>query len=98
MAPGGFSTTAACDGFGNIRSTFPEDDYGCLQGTSMSTPYAAGVAALLLSRNPSLNPAQLKNKLSSTAFFDASFMNPGEYGAGVICADRALGAPTQCGR
>jgi subtilisin family serine protease len=36
-------------------------------GTSSSTPKVAGVVALMLSKNPSLTPAQVKNILRSTA-------------------------------
>lgn len=36
-------------------------------GTSCATPYAAGVAALLISKDPSLTPAQVRTALTSTA-------------------------------
>ncbi len=36
-------------------------------GTSCATPFAAGVAALVLSRDPSLTPADLRGVLTSTA-------------------------------
>ena len=48
-------------------------DYMCnncskyLSGTSMATPIVSGVAAMLLQREPSLTPADLKAKLVSTA-------------------------------
>ena len=100
MAPGGTSPLSL--GCQNILSTFPrnsfgESEYGCLQGTSMASPFAAGVAALMLSQNPNLSPQQVKAKLTGSAQFSA-FMNPAEYGAGVVCADKALSAPTRCGR
>lgn len=43
------------------------DYYMWFNGTSCATPYAAGVAALVLSKDPSLTPAQLRNLLASTA-------------------------------
>lgn len=43
-------------------------DYGLyMDGTSCSTPYVAGVAALLLSKTPGLTPAQIKQALQQTA-------------------------------
>ena len=100
MAPGGTKTlTLGCR---DILSTFTSDsfgqsEYGCLMGTSMASPFAAGVAALVLSQNPNLSPQQVKAKLTGSAQF-SPFMNRAEYGAGVVCADKALGAPTRCGR
>jgi subtilisin family serine protease len=96
IAPGGLSTSpAACLG---VPSTILDDQYGCLSGTSMASPFAAGVAALLLGQNPNLSPEQIKAKLTGSAFFDNTFMTTTQYGAGVICADKTLGAPTQCGK
>ena len=45
------------DGQGNVR--FP--------GTSSAAPHAAAVAALLLSANPNLTPAQVRDLLTNTA-------------------------------
>ena len=96
MSPGGTPTSSAsCLG---ILSTIPGNQYGCLGGTSMASPFAAGVAALMLSKTPDLTPEQIKNRLVASALFDSTFMNKQEYGAGVICADKALGASTQCGK
>jgi serine protease len=36
-------------------------------GTSMATPHVAGVAALMLSRNPNLTPDEVEAKIKSTA-------------------------------
>lgn len=38
-------------------------------GTSFSTPYVTGVAALMLSANPGLTPSQIENYLTTTANF-----------------------------
>jgi serine protease len=96
LAPGGTTTTSSsCLG---IPSTIPNNQYGCLSGTSMASPFAAGVAALVLSQNPGLSAGQVIDRLKTTALFDPSYMNSSEYGAGIICADKALGASTICGQ
>jgi subtilisin family serine protease len=47
-APGGNGTTGDCTT--TILSTFPGGGYVCIQGTSMASPHAAGVAALIVSQ------------------------------------------------
>ncbi len=96
MAPGGFSNDANCSNTKRIRSTFPNNQYGCLSGTSMASPFVAGVAALILSQNPGLNAQELKAKLFSSAL-KTNEMSKAEYGVGIVCADKALGASSQCG-
>jgi subtilisin family serine protease len=47
-APGGAGTTGDCTT--TVLSTFPSNSYGCIQGTSMASSHATGVAALILSQ------------------------------------------------
>ncbi len=66
LAPGG---DIGSDKDESIFSTLPEinGSYGIRKGTSISTPLVAGVAALLLSIKPTLNPIEIKNILLQSA-------------------------------
>ncbi|MFC7306714.1 S8 family serine peptidase [Streptomyces monticola] len=52
---------------GRILSTMPNNQYAFLQGTSMASPHAAGVAALLKSTHPKAGPAELQRLLKVQA-------------------------------
>ncbi len=47
----------------SILSTLPRNTYGSYSGTSMATPHVTGVAALLKSKDPSADDAQLKARI-----------------------------------
>ncbi|MCL5036238.1 MAG: S8 family peptidase [Chloroflexi bacterium] len=52
----------------NIMSAKNEDEgYTMMSGTSMATPLTAGVAALLIQKNPDARPGQVKEALMETA-------------------------------
>ncbi|MFN6561598.1 MAG: S8 family serine peptidase [Nostoc sp. ChiSLP01] len=51
----------------SVYSTLPNQSYGFNNGTSMSAPHVAGVAALMLSANPSLTGSQVREIITQTA-------------------------------
>ncbi|MBR8831838.1 MAG: hypothetical protein N5P05_002179 [Chroococcopsis gigantea SAG 12.99] len=51
----------------NIYSTLPGNRYGFKSGTSMATPHVAGLVALMLSANPNLTEAQVREIIASSA-------------------------------
>jgi subtilisin family serine protease len=54
----------------SIFSTYPGTGFGAYtayDGTSMSTPYVSGIAVLLWSNEPSLTPAQVKQRIIDTS-------------------------------
>ncbi|MFJ8666510.1 S8 family serine peptidase [Streptomyces sp. NPDC093600] len=59
-APGG-------DGTSGVYSTLPGGKYGNKNGTSMASPHVAGVAALMASVDPTLTPAEIRDRLAAQA-------------------------------
>lgn len=51
----------------SIYSTLPGNRYGSKNGTSMATPYVAGVVALMLSANKGLTESQVRQIVTATA-------------------------------
>ncbi|MFO0279914.1 MAG: S8 family serine peptidase [bacterium] len=50
-----------------VYSTLPNGGYGFLSGTSMAAPHVAGLVALMLSANPNLTDAQVRQIITATA-------------------------------
>ena len=69
-------------------------DYILMQGTSMACPIAAGVGALILSKNPNLTPAQVKTILENSATDKGAAGFDTTYGYGLINAASAVTAAT----
>jgi subtilisin family serine protease len=84
----------------NVLSTLPtqptwdgEKDYASWAGTSMATPYVAGLAALLRSKNPTWSGKRIADRLRKTArrlpaMKKKSFTR--EYGHGLVDVEKAL--------
>jgi len=70
----------------NILSTYLNNQYATMSGTSMATPYAAGVAALWKQAYPSLSVADLRLKLQQTAKDLGTAGRDTSYGFGLIQA------------
>lgn len=67
-------------------STAPGGGYQSFSGTSGATPHLAGVAALLLSANPDLTPAQVSMVMQTTAVEKGTPGKDNRYGAGRVDA------------
>jgi len=83
----------------NTGLTTPASDgYTSYSGTSMAAPHVTGVAALMLSLDPTLTPVQIKSYLQSSArphppgTICAQTANFGMCGAGLLDAYQALNA------
>jgi len=72
-----------------VYSTKMGGDYQFMSGTSMAAPHAAGLAALLLSVDPNLTPAQVVDIILDTA---VDMGDPNLHGAGLIDAGAAVGS------
>jgi subtilisin family serine protease len=64
--------------------------YARLSGTSMATPFVAGVAALLLSKHPDWTPQKVMDRITTTADDRGIKGRDDYYGAGRVDAARAL--------
>ncbi len=84
-----------CETFDMVLSTVrggSDGSYGFAQGTSMASPAAAGVVALIIEANGgNITPAQIKAKLAQSATDLGKPGNDEFYGAGFVNAAKAVG-------
>ena len=93
-APGGETATLSKGVLSTLNSgtTTPGSaSYQFYQGTSMATPHIAGLAALMLSKNPALTPAQVESTMKANVRAITGTCSGG-CGAGAADATRVLQA------
>ncbi|MBX3323033.1 MAG: S8 family serine peptidase [Phycisphaeraceae bacterium] len=71
---------------------YASGDWTTIDGTSFASPYAAGVAALVLSANPALTPAEVEAILAQTAVDKGTPGYDTDFGWGFINAGAAVAA------
>ena len=69
---------------------YQDDGYAALSGTSMATPYVAGVSALCMAKNPDLTFDQLYNCLTKTASDLGDSGRDDYYGYGQVVPVKAV--------
>ena len=94
LAAVGTSMYMATQSYDPLGAMYSASGYVVADGTSFSTPMAAGAAALVKQRNPQFTPAQLKSALMNTATSDVTGASGLErvtgVGAGKVDANAAL--------
>jgi len=95
-APGGDMVEAAGNGILSTYNSGPRrpgiDVLAYMQGTSMAAPHVAGVAALMLSANPRLEPDRVQSLLNATARPIPPAQCRGGCGGGLVDAAAAVAA------
>ncbi len=74
----------------SVYSTYKNNSYSTLSGTSMATPHVTGVAALVWSQFPSCSAARIRTALTATAQDRGTTGRDVYYGFGIVRAQNAV--------
>ncbi len=74
----------------NVRTAWPDNEYGNSGGTSMASPHVNGVIALVRQANPDLPTDQVKQIIYDTAFDLGDPEEDNDYGWGMVDAFEAV--------
>ena len=77
----------------NILSTWNDGGYRTASGTSMATPHASGVAAVIATQRPTLTVAQLRTKLQTSVDDKGPAGRDPQYGFGRVNLLKATTGP-----
>jgi serine protease len=83
----------------SVNSTWNNNGYKSISGTSMATPHVSGVAALVWSHFPNCSNQQIRDALNATAKDKGSVGRDNSYGHGIVQAKAAYDylAASDCG-
>ncbi len=77
----------------SIYSTYANNEYGNMSGTSMSTPFVSGLAALILAANPDLTAYEVNNIIYETSVDLGDKGEDNYFGYGLIDGKNAFNTP-----
>ncbi|NBI29386.1 S8 family peptidase [Chengkuizengella marina] len=74
----------------SIASTYPDNQYAALSGTSMASPHVSALAAMIRSLNPTLKNVEVMEIIRNTAVDLGDAGKDSYYGFGLIHVENAL--------
>jgi len=94
MANNGKYVALAAPGV-DVMTATPGNRYELMSGTSVAAAHVTGVVALMMEKDPGLNPATVRQKLADSAIDLGPEGPDADYGAGLVDALGALEQPGQ---